>query len=117
MRNRIIYLANNEKNIIHLLEYVFLSKGDYEVKSFTTSEELCKNLSNNPDIIVLGESFAKSKTIDKLNLYNNKLPIIVLSNIKNSENMDLFRGGNYKCIYQTGFFVDKIVESVEIALQ
>jgi len=116
MKNRIIFIVNNEKNILHSLEYIFFGKGDYEIKSFSTREELYKNLVQKPDVVILGNSFAKTETLEVINLYNKKLPIIILSDIKEQINTDIFKNDNYQCINQTGFFVDKVMESLELVL-
>lgn len=117
MKNRVIYIANKERKIIHLLEFLFISKGGYDIKSFTTTEELHKGLINKPDILVLGNSIFGTELMEELNQYTEQLPVIILSNNKDENNEVLFDKENFCCINQTGFFIDKIMETVETVLQ
>lgn len=118
MKHKLIYVANKEKNIIHLLEYILFSKEGYIIKSFTSEKDLMAGLNKKPDIIVL-DSFNKSlDTLREIKQQNKEVPVIILSkkNEKDKE-MQFIENGAFKCISQSGYFLDRLVDTLDQALQ
>lgn len=117
MRNKLIFVADDKKNIVHLLEFIFLSKGGYEIKSFSSEKELIKNLKKNPDLLVMGESLAAKNTMDTIKQRAKELPLIVLSENEKADSKDHLNNEDCKYIKQADFFIDDLMETVEHVLK
>jgi DNA-binding NtrC family response regulator len=69
------------------LEIDFLQHGDFAIETFATGERCLKNLSHNPDVIILDyllDGIDKSamngiKVLDKIKAYNPEIPVVILS--------------------------------------
>jgi DNA-binding NtrC family response regulator len=69
------------------LEIEFLEHADFEIETYPTGELCLKNLSHNPDVIILDyqlDGIDKSaingiQTLDKIKTYNQDIPVIMLS--------------------------------------
>lgn len=117
MKNKLIFVADDKKNIVHLLEFILLSKGEYEIKSFSSEKELIKNLKKNPDLLVMGESLAAKDTIDTIKHRAKEMPVIVLTESDNAVNKEHLSKKDCKCIEQADFFIDDLMETVEDVLK
>jgi DNA-binding NarL/FixJ family response regulator len=119
MKEKLIYVANSEKNITLGLEYVFISKEDYVIKTFSSGEELLKNMYKNPDVIVMGQTFSSGlDTLKELKHFKKEIPVIILSKTKEKEiETEFIENGAFQCISQSGYFVDRLLKTVDIALQ
>lgn len=117
MKNKLIFVADNKKNMIHLLEFIFLSKGGYEIRSFSTKKELIKNLEETPDVLVMGEALAEKATINTINHKYKEMPVIILSDEENTEFHNQQKRKEYKYIKQADFFIDDLLETVEDVLK
>ena len=53
MSNKLIFFVDDDKMILHLLEYVFHNMENYTFKTFTSGEDCLNNIGMNPDVIVL----------------------------------------------------------------
>ncbi len=52
-QNKMIFMVDDDKVILNLLEYVFQSKNGYIIKTFSSGEECLQNMNLNPDLVVL----------------------------------------------------------------
>lgn len=121
MRDRLIFIVDDDRVIQNLLEYIFNSKGGYDVKVFPCGEDCIKNLELKPDIIVLDHLFLKDGSImngldvlDELRKIDKKVPVIILSNQPSQELIDEFykRGAN-GYIPKEDYFIDYLLESID----
>lgn len=117
MKNKLIFVADNKKNMVHLLEFILLSKGGYEIKSFSSEKELIKNLRKNPDLLVMGESLAAEDTMNTIKQQIKEMPVIVLSEDEKADNPAYLNNQDCKYIKQADFFIDDLIETVEDVLK
>lgn len=122
MDDRLIFIVDDDKIILNLLEYTFKSKEGYNVKTFDSGEECLNNLHLNPDLIVLDHLFylrgasgmSGLDTLKELRVTNPDIPVIILSG---QEDLGLIRefikNGAVKYIPKADYFIDVLVESVE----
>jgi Response regulator containing CheY-like receiver, AAA-type ATPase, and DNA-binding domains len=122
MSDKLIFIVDDDKIILNLLEYTFKSKEGYIVKTFYSGEECLKNLHLNPDLIVLDHLFSLRgdkamsglETLKELRVKNPEIPVIILSG---QEDLALIRefikNGAIKYIPKADYFIDVLVESVE----
>jgi CheY-like chemotaxis protein len=121
MRDRLVFIVDDDRIIQNLLEYIFNSKGGYEVKVFPSGEDCIKNLHLKPDIIVLDHLFLKDgcvmnglDVLDELRQVDKKVPVIILSNQPSQELIDEFyRRGANGYIPKEDYFIDNLLESIE----
>jgi FixJ family two-component response regulator len=115
MEDKVIYVANKEKSIAHLLEYVFVSRGGYEVKVLSSGSELLKNLIHRPGVVLTDyESHTNAGSSMGLISRASKLPVIVLSNRERTDKQ-WAQARMFLYIPMTGFFLDTLIEMVEEA--
>ncbi len=82
-----IFLVDDDAVFLKNLEIEFLEQPDLEVKAFITGELCIKNLSKNPDIIILDyhlngideAAINGIDTLDKIKLYNEDIAVVMLS--------------------------------------
>jgi two-component system, OmpR family, response regulator len=122
MDEKLIFIVDDDKVILNLLEYTFKSREGYEVKTFSSGEECLKNIDLKPDIIVLDHLFylqgetgmSGLETLKELRKKNYSIPVIILSA---QDDLSLIRefikNGAIKYIPKADYFIDTLVESVE----
>ena len=122
MDDRLIFIVDDDKIILNLLEYTFKSREGYNVMTFDSGEDCLKNLHLNPDLIVLDHLFylrgvngmSGLDTLKELRVKNPDIPVIILSG---QEDLALIRefikNGATKYIPKADYFIDVLVESVE----
>lgn len=82
-----LFLVDDDAFFLRTLEIDFLQKADFEIETYATGELCIKNLSHNPDVIILDyhlNGFDQNAmngllTLDEIKLYNPDIPVIVLS--------------------------------------
>jgi DNA-binding NtrC family response regulator len=123
MNEKLIFIVDDDKVILNLLEYTFKSREGYEVKTFASGEECLAHLDENkPDLIVLDHMFylhgeRKMSGLDTLIELKKRLkdvPVIVLSG--QDDNLlvrEFIVNGALKYIPKEDYFIDALVESVE----
>ncbi len=122
MDDKLIFIVDDDKVILNLLEYTFKSKEGYNVKTFDSGEECLNNLHLNPDLIVLDHLFylrgangmSGLETLKEIRIKSPDVPVIILSG---QEDLALIRefikNGAVKYIPKADYFIDVLVESVE----
>jgi DNA-binding NtrC family response regulator len=122
MEDKLIFIVDDDKVILNLLEYTFKSREGYEVCTFASGEECLAHLDMNPDIIVLDHMFylhgeRKMSGLDTLIELKKRLknvPVIVLSGQDDTLLVrDFITNGALKYIPKEDYFIDALVESVE----
>jgi DNA-binding NtrC family response regulator len=123
MVDKLIFIVDDDRVILNLLEYTFKSKEGFEVKTFSSGEDCLENLAMNPDLIVLdhlfylqgSESMTGLDTLIELKKRKNNVPVIILSAQDDITVVKEFiKNGATKYIPKADYFVDALVESVDM---
>jgi DNA-binding NtrC family response regulator len=123
MVDKLIFIVDDDRVILNLLEYTFKSKEGFEVKTFSSGEDCLENLGMNPDLIVLdhlfylqgSESMTGLDTLIELKKRKNNVPVIILSAQDDITVVKEFiKNGATKYIPKADYFVDALVESVDM---
>jgi len=122
MQHKLIFFVDDDRIILHLLEYVFQSMEGYEYRSFTSGEECLKNLYLNPDVVVLDHLFTMGgknmmsgmETLKKILEVNKNIKVIMLTSQDNKDLVPEFiKNGAKKYIRKDSFFIDSLVEAIK----
>ena len=88
MNNKIkLFLVDDDAVSLKWAEANFLQHADFDIETYATGELCIKNLTHNPDIIVLDyhldgidkKAMNGIQTLDKIKQYNSDIPVIMLS--------------------------------------
>jgi DNA-binding NtrC family response regulator len=87
MDEKLIFVVDDDKVILNLLEYTFKSREGYVVRTFMSGEECLEHMDQEPDLIVLDhlfylegkESMSGLDTLKTLRKININVPVIILS--------------------------------------
>ncbi len=119
-----IFLVDDDALFLKSLEIEFLNHADFTIETFATGELCLKNLSHNPDIIILDyfldsvDKNAKNgmNILDKIKKINPAIPVVILSSQNKIETaVDLM---HHKAFYyavknETAFtHLQKIISSI-----
>ena len=82
-----LFLVDDDAVFLKSLEIEFLQHADFDVETYSTGELCLKNLSHNPDVIILDynlDGIEKSamngmETLDKIKAFNPDIPVVMLS--------------------------------------
>ena len=82
-----LFLVDDDAVFLKSLEIEFLQHADFTIETYATGELCMKNLSHNPDVIILDyllngiEKNAMNgiETLDKIKTFNSDIPVVVLS--------------------------------------
>lgn len=87
-KNKIkLFLVDDDAVFMKLLEIEFLENADFEIETFAKGELCIKNLSHNPDLIILDyrldgidrDAINGLDTLDKIKTFNPDIPVVMLS--------------------------------------
>ncbi len=122
MANKLIFFVDDDKMILHLLEYVFHNLEEYAFKSFTSGEECLANIQLKPDVIVLDHLFTiGDKTmmsgmdvLRKILDVNSESKVIMLTSQDNRELIPEFiKSGAIRYIAKDSYFIDTLVDAIK----
>jgi CheY-like chemotaxis protein len=122
MKEKIVYVVDDDRLIQNFLEYSLISKEGYSVKVFSNAEECIKNLDKKPDIIVLDHSFIGKEenlmtgleALEEIRKTDPKVPIIILSKMQDEELItSYYSKGATDYISKEGFFINNLFEAFE----
>lgn len=82
-----LFLVDDDAVFLKSLEIEFLEHADFAIETFATGELCVKNLSHNPDVIILDyflDGIDKTamngiETLDKIKAFNPDIPVVMLS--------------------------------------
>jgi len=82
-----LFLVDDDAFYLKCLEVEFLRHADFAIETFPTGELCMKNLSRNPDVIILDyhlDGIDKNAmngitTLDKIKAFNPDIPVVMLS--------------------------------------
>lgn len=124
--DRLIFMVDDDKVILNLLEYVFQGKNDYKIITFPTGEECIENLHRKPDLVVLdyilneGDKGALNglQTLKKIVEKDSSLPVIILSGQTDAQTRKKFlENGAKDVLSKDDFFVDKLEQIIASELK
>ncbi len=124
-----IFLVDDDAFFLKSLEIEFLQHSDpidigFEVETYSTGELCVKNLSNNPDIIILDyhldgidkNAMNGMDTLDKIKTFNQNIPVIMLSSqdkIEVAVNCMHHKASDYVIKSETAFMrLQKIISTI-----
>ncbi len=119
-----IFLVDDDALYLKSLEIEFLQHADFSIETYATGELCLKNLSRNPDIIILDyhlDGIDKTamnglETLDKIKEANPDIPVIMLSSqdkIEVAINCMHHRAGDYVVKSETAFMrLQKIITTI-----
>jgi two-component system OmpR family response regulator len=88
MNNKIkLFLVDDDALFLKSLEIEFLDHADFTIETYATGEQCIKNLSHNPDVIILDymldgvveDAMNGIETLDKIKEFNPDIPVVMLS--------------------------------------
>ena len=122
MKNRLIFVVDDDRLIQNLLEYTISSKEGYSVSVFQSSEDCIQNLSKKPDVIILDHNFDSGEkhlmtgleALVEIRKREKLVPIIILSN-QNSEQViqEYYRNGATSYIPKRDYFITTVIDTCE----
>ena len=119
-----IFLVDDDALYLKSLEIEFLEHADFSIETYATGELCLKNLSRNPDIIILDyhlDGIDKTamnglETLDKIKEANPDIPVIMLSSqdkIEVAINCMHHRASDYVVKSETAFMrLRKIITTI-----
>ncbi|MCX7985686.1 MAG: response regulator [Bacteroidales bacterium] len=119
--SKLIYFVDDDKMILHLLEYTFSGRDEYTVKSFRRGEDCLEALDQSPDLIILDHSFVGNNSkfstgLDLLREIRKKsthAEIFVLTANENDKLRTEYESlGVRKFITKNEFFIDNLIEAI-----
>lgn len=118
---KLIFFVDDDKMILNLLEYTFQSRKNYIVKTFLSGEDCLKNLSQNPDLIVLDHVLSGSKegqmdgmdTMKMINQQNPDIPVIILTGYGDDELLaEFMASGATRFLTKDDYFIDSLIDAI-----
>jgi len=119
---KLIFFVDDDKMMLNLLEYTFHSRKQYIVKTFLSGEQCIKNLSLNPDLVVLDHVLTGSndnqmnglETLKKIHQLNPDMPVIILTGYGDDELLSEFmENGATRFLTKDDYFIDSLIETLE----
>lgn len=119
-----LFLVDDDALFLKALEIQFFNHADFIIETFPTGESCIKNLTNNPDVIILDyqlDGIDKTAmngvdTLDKIKAINPDIPVVMLSSqdkIDVAINCMHHRAFDYVVKSETAFFrLQKIITTI-----
>jgi two-component system, OmpR family, response regulator len=114
---KLIFMVDDDKVILNLLEYIFQNKNGYIVRTFPTGEECLDNMHLKPDLVVLDyilneknkEAMDGMETLKKLLEKDRNLPVIILSGHTDKKTGELMlNNGARQVLRKDDYFIDRL---------
>ncbi len=122
---KLIFMVDDDKVILNLLEYVFQGKNGYLIKTFPSGEECIGNLHRKPDLVVLdyilneedNNALNGMQTLRKIVEKDSNLPVIILSGkADDNTRQEFLKNGAKTVLGKDDFFVDKLDQVIAAEL-
>ncbi len=120
--DKLIFFVDDDKMMLNLMEYTFKCREGFEVKSYFSGEDCIQNLYLNPRLIVLDyylgsdeeTSMSGLDTLKKINILNEKIPVIILSREKDRNTIaEFIKEGAIKYVIKDNYFIDTLIDTIE----
>ncbi len=121
-REKLVFVVDDDRIIRNFLEYTFLGKTNYRIKTFPTVEECLENLHFRPNLIVLDHSFiSESNTLmtglealKKIRNQDEQTSVIVLSSSTDESLIEEYKSnGASAFIHKEGYFINTLLNVIE----
>lgn len=119
MKEKVIFIVDDDKLIRHFLEYSLIGKEGCSVKVFSKAEDCINNLDIKPDCIILDHYFLGNEAtlmtgleaLKKIREVNKTVQVIILSNIQDDELINSYmKEGATTYVVKEGFFINKLYD-------
>lgn len=119
--SKLIFFVDDDRMILHLLEYTFSGRDEYTVQSFRRGEDCLAALNQNPSLIILDHSYIGNNSqfttglelLREIRNHNQQVDIFVLTaNENESLKQEYINLGVKKFITKNEFFIDNLIESI-----
>ena len=126
MREKIVFIVDDDRLIQNFLEYTFIGKEGFSVNVFSNSEDCLNNLHRNPDIIILDHNFIGKEghlmtgleALDKIRKVDASVPVIILSTEDDQEIINCYYSrGITEYISKEGYFINHLFEAIDKILK
>jgi len=119
-----LFLVDDNPLFLKSIELEFLEYSDFAIQTFATGELCIKNLTSNPDIIILDyhlngideNAMNGLDTLDQIKTHNSEIPVIMLSSqdsIDVAENCMHHKAFDYVVKSETAFMrLQKNIETI-----
>ena len=120
--DKLIFFVDDDKMMLNLMEYTFKCREGFEVKSYFSGEDCIRNLHLNPGLIVLDyylgsdetASMSGLDTLKKINILDEKIPVIILSREKDRNTIaEFIKEGALKYVIKDNYFIDTLIDAIE----
>ena len=117
-----IFFIDDDKVILHLMEFTFQSRHDYDVICYHTGEECLENLRLNPKLIVLDHILAGAgekklnglDTLKEIRKVNKEIPVVILTGQGDDSLLTEFmENGANRYLTKDDFFIDSLIETIQ----
>ena len=119
MKEKVIFIVDDDKLIQHFLEYTFIGREGCSVNVFSKAEDCIKNLDKNPDCIILDHYFLGNEgclmtgleALHEIRAINKDVPVIVLTNNQDKDLINNYLvNGATSYVIKEGFFINKLLD-------
>lgn len=126
MKNRLIFIVDDDRLIQNLLEYTIIGKEGYDVKAYKSSEECIRNLDQKPDVIVLDHNFYSEdeslmnglEALVEIRKIDKTVPVIILTNQEDEKLIqEYYDKGATSYIIKNDYFISTVIDRCEQVLQ
>ena len=126
MKEKLIFVVDDDKMIQHFIEYSLIGREGYSVKLFSKAEDCINNLDKNPDCIILDHFYIGKEeslmtgleALVKIRDINKTVSVIVLSNNNDKELISNYiSNGASSYILKEGYFINKLWDTFDIIAQ
>ena len=120
--SKLIFIVDDDRMIINLLEYTFQNRQQYDVKSFESGEECIQALHMKPDLIVLDHQLAGAgeekmngiEILEKIRNYDGEIPVIVLTGFGTDDLYHRFiKKGAKQFLTKDDYFIDSLIDTID----
>lgn len=125
MKNRLIFVVDDDRLIQNLLEYTIRSKEGFEVDVFKNGEDCLENLERKPDAIILDHHFISEdkplmtglEALVEIRKREKSVPVIILSGQSNESIINEYYKNGATCyIAKKGYFINNLLDTCDQVL-
>jgi CheY-like chemotaxis protein len=119
MKEKVVFIVDDDKLIQHFLEYSFIGRENCSVKVFSKAEDCLNNLDAAPDCIILDHYFLGKEerlmtgleALVRIRDVNKSVPVIILSNLNDKELIGKYlANGATNYVIKEGFFLNQLFD-------
>jgi CheY-like chemotaxis protein len=117
MKEKLIFVVDDDKIIQNFIEYSIIGREGYTAKVFSRAEDCINNLDKNPDCIILDHYYMGKfeslmtglEALVKIRDVNKAVPVIILSNNTDKELISTYiEKGATSYILKEGYFINNL---------